>query len=57
MARNRITINLNEETLERLDKISFEKYRGVDRSKAIRWLIDDTWEGMEKAKVMEEVKK
>ena len=39
--KKKITLSLNEETLDRLDQIAKEKYRSVDRTKAIRWMIDD----------------
>lgn len=40
----KITLNLNEESLTKLRKIAEEKFRGVDNTKVIRWLIDDEWE-------------
>ena len=44
--KKKITLSLNEETLDRLDQIAKEKYRSVDRTKAIRWMIDDCWEAL-----------
>lgn len=43
----KITINLSEEILAKLDKVATEKFRGVDRSKVIRWLIEDEWDRIE----------
>ncbi len=49
----KITLNLNEESLAKLDKIAAEKFRGVDRTKVIRWLIDDEWDRLNTDKLID----
>jgi hypothetical protein len=45
--KNKPAVRLNEEQLKKLDEIAKEKYRGVSRSKAVAWMIEDIWEGMQ----------
>lgn len=48
--KNKPAVRLNEEQLKKLDEIAKEKYRGVSRSKAVAWMIEDEWERGQKDK-------
>lgn len=47
----KITLNLNTESLEKLEAIKESKFRpGTDTTKAIRWLIDDEFDRIKSVK-------
>ena len=46
---NKITFRLNDETVKQLQEIKEKRYpRAEDRTKVIKWLIEDTYEAMVK---------
>ena len=41
-------VRVDPEAMKKLDEIAKEKYRGVSRTQAIGWIIEDEWEKLEK---------
>ena len=40
----RLTVRLSKELVDKLDRLSKERYRGEGRGKTIRWIIQDALE-------------
>jgi hypothetical protein len=39
----RFQMRIDEETMAMIEELAKEKYRGVDKSRAIKWAIHDTF--------------
>ena len=55
--KKHIMFTISSECIDKLDKIAKEKYRGTNRSQAVRWLIEDMFdlyfrEGVENKKLL-----
>jgi metal-responsive CopG/Arc/MetJ family transcriptional regulator len=42
-----VTVKFSVELIEKLEELSTAKYRGVNRSQAIRWIIEDAYQAWE----------
>jgi metal-responsive CopG/Arc/MetJ family transcriptional regulator len=49
--KKRVNISVDDETLQRLDELAEKVYRGVSRSQALRWIVEEKWEEIAKEPV------